>query len=203
MRQKTRQREYVIEIPDPFTDPDPSGIVESDYDLPWYVVMCAPAMEFNAQHFLRIYGYRTWLPYIKLRRRRKVPTRDQFKVYTERKAFFPTYLFARVGENQDIAGINNCAGISSVVYSGETPLLVPAGVVRGLVAMGDLRGYVGKKDAVVLPEWPAGAKVRFKENTLFAGWAATVEFDKGGQVKVFLDAVHQALTVRADHLEPA
>jgi len=201
MRQKTRQREFVVEIPDPFTDPDPCGIVDSDYDLPWYVVMCAPASEFTAQFHLRMRGYRTWLPYTKVRRRRKVASRDQFKVYTERKAFFAPYLFARVGPDQDIAGINTAEYVSRVVYAADRPIRVPESVLRALVAMGSMTGQVGQEDAVALPMWTVGAKVRFKLDSLFAGWAGTVEADHGGDVRVMLDTMGQAITARADSLE--
>jgi predicted Ser/Thr protein kinase len=45
-RQKTREKEHVIEIADTFSL-DPAGIVEADFDLPWHVVMTAPSMEFR------------------------------------------------------------------------------------------------------------------------------------------------------------
>jgi transcription antitermination factor NusG len=202
MRQRTREREHVIEIPDTFSL-DPAGIVEADFDLPWYVVMTAPNMEFQAQFRLRMRGYRTWLPFTKVRKLEKVPLRDMKKARTVRKALFPTYLFARVAEDQDVAGINTCDHISSIIYAGETPLTVPTGVMRSLVSMGDITGQIGKKDDVALPVWPAGAKVVFKPDTLFAGWAATVEYDKGGDVRVFIDCMRQALVTRADNLEPA
>ena len=201
-RQKTREKEHVIEIADTFSL-DPAGIVEADFDLPWHVVMTAPSMEFQAQFRLRGRGYRTWLPFVKVRKLEKVPLRDMKKARTVRKALFPTYLFARVAEDQDVAGINTCDHVSSVIYAGETPLVVPVSVMRSLVSMGDITGQIGKKDDVALPVWPAGAKVVFKPDTLFAGWAATVEYDKGGDVKVFIDSMRQALVTRADNLEPA
>ena len=176
-RQKTREKEHVIEIADTFSL-DPAGIVEADFDLPWHVVMTAPSREFEAQFRLRGRGYRTWLPFVKVRKLEKVPLRDMKKARTVRKALFPTYLFARVGENQDVAGINTCDHVSSVIYAGETPLVVPVSVMRSLVSMGDITGQIGKKDDVALPVWPAGAKVVFKPDTLFAGWAATVNMTR-------------------------
>jgi transcription antitermination factor NusG len=201
-RQKTRERKHIVEVPDTFSI-DPAGIVESDFSLPWFVVMTAPQREFEAQFRLRMRGYRTWLPFTKIRKLEKVPLRDLKKAKTVRRALFPTYLFARVGENQDVAGINTCDHVSSIIYAGETPLVVPVSVMRSLVTMGDITGQIGKKDDVALPVWPAGASVRFKADHLFAGWAATVEYTTGGDVRVFIDSMRQALVTRADNLEPA
>ena len=201
-RQKTREKEHVIEIADTFSL-DPCGIVEADFDLPWHVVMTAPSREFEVQFRLRMRGYRTWLPFVKIRKLEKVPLRDMKKARTVRRALFPTYLFARVAEDQDVAGINTCDHVSSIIYAGETPLTVPTGVMRALVGMGDITGQIGRKDDVALPVWEQGASVRFKPDHLFAGWAATVEYTTGGDVRVFIDSMRQALVTRADNLEPA
>lgn len=169
----------------------------------WHAVMTAPQSEFKAQHFLRLAGYRTWLPYRSVRKHRKVPGKDQKSIEWVRKPLFSTYLFARVGPVQDVAGVNDAEGVSSVVYSGETPLRVPHAVMAGLMAMGDLKGMVGTDDQTVRRRWDIGSKVQLPDTSIFAGWVGTVKQDRSNGVRVFIESIEREVVVKADLLIPA
>jgi transcriptional antiterminator RfaH len=157
----------------------------------WYVVQTQVNGEAKAADNLRRQGYETYLPrYLKRRRHAR-------KVDFAAKPLFPRYMFVAIDmAAQRWRSVQSTVGVSRLVTNGDSPAVVPEGVVRALRAREDAKGFV-KMDA--RPAFAPGDKVRvlagaFTDNAgLFNG---VTDHDRisilldmlGRKVRVLLDA---------------
>ena len=157
----------------------------------WYVVQTQVNGEAKATEHLRRQGYEIYLPrYLKRRRHAR-------KMDFTARPLFPRYIFVAIDmATQRWRSVQSTVGVSRLVTNGDSPAVVPEGVVRALKAREDTKGFV-KLDAA--PAFTPGDKVRvlagaFMGNAgLFNGMA---DHDRvsillemlGRQVRVLLDA---------------
>lgn len=157
-------------------------------DAIWYAVMAGPRMEFVAADYLKREQIRSWVPFERVTKWRKVWGKAKLEV--RRMPLFPRYLFVRIAPG-DIARVNDCVGVSTVVYQGEYPVAIPQLVMDELMARADWLGSVGSKDLTVEAErlkFEAGQRVCVAEGSPFAGFIGTVSVDAGKETKVWLRA---------------
>jgi transcriptional antiterminator RfaH len=160
-------------------------------DARWYVVQTQVNGEAKAAENLRRQGYEIYLPrYLKRRRHAR-------KVDFTAKALFPRYLFVAIDmATQRWRSVQSTVGVSRLVTNGDSPAVVPQGVVRALRAREDARGFVSMDAG---PAFAPGDKVRvlagaFMDNAgLFNGVAdhdrVSILLDMlGRKVRVLLDA---------------
>jgi len=157
----------------------------------WYVVQTQVNGEAKAAENLRRQGYETYLPrYLKRRRHAR-------KVDFTAKPLFPRYMFVAIDiATQRWRSVQSTVGVSRLITNGDSPAVVPEGVVWALRAREDVKGFV-KMEAG--PAFARGDKVRvlagaFMDNAgLFNGM---VDHDRvsilldmlGRKVRVLLDA---------------
>ena len=157
----------------------------------WYVVQTQVNGEAKAAENLRRQGYEAYLPrYLKRRRHAR-------KVDFTAKPLFPRYMFVAIDTaTQRWRSVQSTVGVSRLVTNGDSPAVVPEGVVSALRAREDARGFV-KMDAG--PAFAPGDKVRvlagaFMDNAgLFNGMAdhdrVSILLDMlGRKVRVLLNA---------------
>src|ERR1700733_14782647 len=157
----------------------------------WYVVQTQVNCEAKATQNLIRQGYQVYLPrYLKRRRHAR-------KVDFAAKPLFPRYMFVAIDmAAQRWRSVQSTVGVSRLVTNGDSPAVVPEGVVRALRAREDAKGFV-KMDA--RPAFAPGDKVRvlagaFMDNAgLFNGMAdhdrVSILLDLlGRKVRVVLDA---------------
>ena len=157
----------------------------------WYVVQTQVNGEAKAAENLRRQGYDAYLPrYLKRRRHAR-------KMDFTAKPLFPRYMFVAIDmATQRWRSVQSTVGVSRLVTNGDSPAVVPEGVVYALIAREDAKGFV-KMDAG--PAFALGDKVRvlagaFMDNAgLFNGMAdhdrVSILLDMlGRKVRVLLDA---------------
>jgi transcriptional antiterminator RfaH len=157
----------------------------------WYVVQTQVNGEAKAAENLRRQGYETYLPrYLKRRRHAR-------KADFTAKPLFPRYMFVAIDTvTQRWRSVQSTVGVSRLVTNGDSPAVVPAGVMRALRAREDAKGFVKMDER---PVFAPGDKLRviagaFTDNAgLFNGMAdhdrISILLDMlGRKVRVLLDA---------------
>ena len=157
----------------------------------WYVVQTQVNGEAKAAENLGRQGYQTYLPrYLKRRRHAR-------KVDFTAKPLFPRYMFVAIDiATQRWRSVQSTVGVSRLVTNGDSPAVVPEGVVGALRAREDAKGFVTMDSKLA---FAPGDKVRvlagaFMNNAgLFTGMAGhdrvSILLDMlGRKVRVLLDA---------------
>ncbi len=190
--------------------------------MTWYAVHTHPRRENDAATWLHRRGYRTFYPFLRLRRyvgrepRRRMEERDE--------PLFSRYIFVqfRGMEHEAIGAVNDTTGVSTVVYLGGEPLVVPNAVMDRLMEItdefetneGSLRYIVNEKRlAEYTGEKPehwfkgkVGDSVRLSEDAgPFFGLIAEIEsikhLDKKNEIGIWLDLLgarrHTVVSARA------
>lgn len=131
----------------------------------WYLVYSKPRKETVAEDNLKRQGYETYLPLIRLNRRR----RGRWGMASE--PLFPRYLFVRLMPGTDnMSPIRNTIGVSGLVRFNEEPAVVKDQIVESLKHMVDSntglhyrrRPVFVRGDSVVVDEGPlAGVEAIF------------------------------------------
>src|SRR5216684_2472440 len=121
----------------------------------WYVVQTQVSGEAKAAQNLLRQGYEVYLPrYLKRRRHAR-------KVDFTAKPLFPRYMFVAIDmATQRWRSIQSTFGVPRLVTNGDHPAIVPAGVVQGLKAREDEKGFVRLDSKPIVGP---GAKVRVLE----------------------------------------
>jgi transcriptional antiterminator RfaH len=157
----------------------------------WYVVQTQVNCEAKAADNLHRQDYETYLPRYLTRRR------HARKVDFTAKPLFPRYMFVAIDmATQRWRSVQSTVGVSRLVTNGDSPAVVPEGVVRALKAREDAKGFVKMDER---PAFAPGDKVRvlagaFTDNAgLFNGMAdhdrVSILLDMlGRKVRVLLDA---------------
>ena len=90
----------------------------------WYAVQTKPRQELTAEQNLQRQGFVTYLPRIRLRRRRRNKLRDAVE------PLFPRYLFIQVDPDQDsLAPVRSTLGVAKLVRFGQLLRPVPDKVI--------------------------------------------------------------------------
>ncbi|HEX9743402.1 MAG TPA: transcription termination/antitermination NusG family protein [Nitrospiraceae bacterium] len=179
---------------------------ETDTGITWYVAMTGPREEFIADENLRRLGYMTWLPHERIRRRRKLPNVDRFRIDWVNEPHFPRYLFVALRKpTESLYQVNETDGIATVVYCGPDPLPVPHRVMDELMARADEDGLVGVVDRTARNKFAPGAVVRFVEESPLRGLLAAVDIDTGPNVRVWVSLLgkKQSVSVAPNTIEAA
>jgi transcription antitermination factor NusG len=155
-------------------------------NMKWYVVMTGPRAEELANRNLKQLGFHTFYPHERVRRRRKRANIDQYLVEWVNMPYYPRYMFLGLRDGEGLYGVNECDGVSTVVYSGDRPLEVPHAVMDELMAMGDSAGQVGAVDRVSRGRFRPGQRVRF-DNGPMSGLIAEISLDNGKEVGLWVD----------------
>jgi transcription antitermination factor NusG len=156
----------------------------------WHVAYTEPKAEMKVEEELKRLNYATWLP---IERRRK-------KIYRGRKAvidwfpfaLYPNYVFFGVRPEQGLYGAAETKGVSLILHSGETPLVVPHRVMDELMMRGDAEGVVRRIDEEAPPParlFKRGARVMFTDASPLSGFLGTVaeDFEGGSAVRLWVD----------------
>lgn len=103
----------------------------------WYVIQTQVNGELKAARNLVRQGYGIYLPrYLKRRRHAR-------KVDFAAKPLFPRYLFVAIDPAmRRWRSIQSTLGVARLVSNGDDPAIVPEGVVSGLKAREDDRGFI-------------------------------------------------------------
>jgi transcriptional antiterminator RfaH len=155
----------------------------------WYLVYAKPRQEQTAQENLVRQGYRTYLPLLRVPRRRL--GRRVIRV----EAMFPRYLFIHLDTVTDNwAPIRSTVGVSKLVRFGGEPAPVPDMLIEALRARENKEGV----QDVPLHSYQHGQKVRIEEGP-FMGYEGIFLAKTGEErVLVLLDVVGTQAKARVD-----
>lgn len=170
---------------------------DTEPGIRWYPVMCAPRMESVADANLRRQGFYTFYPFERVQRKRKLPNRTTFKLEWVEQPYFPRYLFVafrgRAGES--FGAINETTGVSTAVYFAGAPLEIPPPVMDELMQRAKKGGLMGVVDRTIRKRFSPGQRVKFIDESPFAGFLAAVSLDRGPQVRVWIDELRTSRPV--------
>lgn len=156
----------------------------------WYAVHTRPQSEAEADCNLRRQGYWTFYPFHRIRRRRKRPNTNVYTVEWVERPYFSRYVFVALRHDQEsLYGVNETDGVSTVVYCGPDPLVIPHSVMDELMDRADDKGLIGVLDNASRPKLKPGQMVTFKDNSPLAGLVAQVAVDAGREIRVWLDVL--------------
>ncbi|MBX3490884.1 transcription termination/antitermination NusG family protein [Parvibaculum sp.] len=160
-------------------------IVES-----WHVAYTEPKAEMKVEEEFRRLNYATLLL---LERRRKTIYRGRKPVTEWRNLpLYPNYVFFGVRPGQGLYAAAETKGLTMILHSGETPLVVPAKVMDALFGRADADGIVRRIDEEAPPPprlFKRGERVTFSEESPLTGLLATVaqDFEGGSAVRLWID----------------
>jgi transcription antitermination factor NusG len=152
----------------------------------WYAVMTAPRAEELANRNLKRLGFWTFYPHQRVKRKRKRANLDQYLVEWVNMPYYPRYMFLGLRDGEGLYGVNECDGVSTVVYSGDRPLEVPHAVMDEIIAMGDSNGLVGAVDRVSRTRFVPGQRVRFSDKSPMQGLLAEIALDNGTEIRLWV-----------------
>ncbi len=146
----------------------------------WYLIHTKPRMEKHAEENLNRQGYETYLPMVKLRRRRS----NRYIHIVE--AFFPRYIFIHLSSKVDNwAPIRSTLGVSRLIQFGGIPAIAPAELIGLLKANEDGFGY----QEIEKKEMKAGDTINVIDGP-FIGQQGIFQYSKDAErVAVLLDVV--------------
>lgn len=146
--------------------------------------MTRPQSEAKANARLISTGFETFYPFSKIRRRRKMPLRDVWRIEWIAVPYWPRYLLAEALDPTDIYTINETDYVSRVLSIEGKAMEVPVEIVNTLQALAADDGFMGKTDKVERPRMKRGQKFRFHETSPWYGYTAVVEVDNGRKINV-------------------
>lgn len=149
--------------------------------LNWYVVHTAPNAETRIDRRLCAMGMQTFYPFFRIRRKRKLPNRDQHRVEWVNKPRYPRYLFVCCSE-EHLWAVNALDGVSTVVYFNGRPSVVADDAITNLMEIHDKES--APKDETRRPMLKPGDTVQFKENSPFYGIVSQVSLDTGKTIRI-------------------
>lgn len=104
----------------------------------WYAVHTKPMSEFIAELHLRRAGYQTFTPWI------MKEIRHARKTSLVKRGYFTRYMFVGLEDGQGLYNVNKAQGVSTVVYSGNEPLEMPAKIMERIRSRAGEDGLVLK-----------------------------------------------------------
>jgi transcriptional antiterminator RfaH len=158
--------------------------------LRWYVVQTRPRAEEKAVQNLLRQGFRAYLPrYLKQRRHAR-------RLETVPAPLFPRYLFVAF----DIAterwrSIQSTLGVISLVFNGDGPAVVPAGIVEQIKSSENARGFIELKNGL---KFRRGDKIHIMGGVFEELSAVLDRVDDGSRVTVLLELLGRRVRVMLD-----
>lgn len=149
----------------------------------WYAAYTQAKHEKFVADALRKQAYAVFLPIDRIRSRLHRANSEAVKTRWRDVPHYPRYVFVgrREGQSESIAPINATIGVSTVVYRGEKPLIVPHKVIDALMLRADSDGYVSRLDKPLV----RGQRVCLASP--FDTLKALVEVDEGKRVSLLLE----------------
>ncbi len=162
----------------------------------WYLIHAKPRQESLADENLRRQGYQTYLPLIRVWRRRRGRNVELIE------PMFPRYLFIHLTESVDDFGpIRSTYGVSNLVRFGQDPARVPDDLIAAIRAHEDEQGVHPHPE----PQLKAGDRVRLLAGPM-AGYEAIFQARSGQERVLLLIEIAGKLAkmkVSAHHIERA
>jgi transcriptional antiterminator RfaH len=156
----------------------------------WYVVQAQVNGEMKAARNLLRQGFDVYLPrYLKRRQHAR-------KIDFVAKPLFPRYLFVAIDlATQRWRSILSTQGVSHLVCHGDEPTALSGGVLDGLRAREDARGFVtiGTK-----PEFAYGDRVRVTSGTFANSFGLFDSAADDDRVAILLDLLGRKVRTRMD-----
>lgn len=153
----------------------------------WYAVNTHPLAESRACINLERQGWDTFCP------RTLRTIRSGRRSRTELRPFFPGYIFVSLDPRRDAwRSVDSTFGVRTLVRNGDTPSLLPYGIVEGLMQMTAADGRI-----VFTASMKPGDKVKFLSGPFADMVGALEQMDANGRVLVLLDILGRASHVRA------
>ena len=156
----------------------------------WYVVQTQVNGEAKAAQNLLRQGFEIYLPrYLKRRCHAR-------KVEFVAKPLFPRYMFVAIDRAaQRWRSIQSTQGVSHLVCNGEEPAAVPGGVVGGLKAREDDRGFIRMETT---PAFAPGDKVRVLAGAFMDSAGLFDGMGDHDRVAILLDLLGRKVRVHLD-----
>lgn len=151
----------------------------------WYVAQTQPRAESRAIAHLKRQGYQVFCPcYCKT-------VRHARKAKSVLAPLFPNYLFLRLDASRDLwRAVNGTRGVVRLISQGETPQLLPQGIVEGLLAQTHAGGVMDWTPTIKI-----GQAVRIADGP-FTNLVGNLEYlDAAGRVRVLLDLLGRKVFV--------
>ena len=146
----------------------------------WYVVYTKPRLEAMAREQLERQAFETYLPRVKVQKRRKGA------ILSFIEPFFPRYLFVRLNsENQDWSPIRSTRGVVGLVKFEGVARTVPQSLIDSLKS-NELEEGVQR----IQPQpWQPGERIAIEDGP-FAGYWCIYQADKSAdRVSVLLNII--------------
>ncbi|MFT5519425.1 MAG: transcriptional antiterminator RfaH [Enterobacterales bacterium] len=155
------------------------------------MIQSKPQKEFVAVENLERQGYRTYLPKISLRKRKKG------KAVSQIEPMFPRYFFINLSsQTDDWSPIRSTIGVSNLVRFGLNPAKVPDLLIQGLVDREDEKGVHVEIDRT----FKEGEKVRIAVGP-FEGYEAIFKTSQADErALVLLNIAEQYANVKISEL---
>jgi transcription antitermination factor NusG len=171
----------------------------------WYAAFTGPSEELKADQSLRAANYATFLPMERVRRRKAVRGRPgQFVITWEDVPLYPRYVFLGARAGQGLYDANTARGVSTVLYAGDKPCVIPTRAMEAMMSLADANGVMDQRDLVLRRKrFKAGQTVRADSTTPWSGFNFSIESDDG-DIVVALGEIFGRLTpiqFRADQLQ--
>jgi len=171
----------------------------------WYAAFTGPSEELKADQSLREANYATFLPMERVRRRKPVRGRPgQFVIEWEDVPLYPRYVFLGARKGQGLWDANNARGVSTVLYAGDHPCVIPTRAMEAMMALADSNGIMDHRDLVLRRKrFAKGQAVRPDSSSPFSGLNISIESDDGDIVIALADLFGRLVPIefRADQLQ--
>lgn len=157
--------------------------------LTWHVAQTQSFREALVADELSKQGFSVFLPqYLKR-------VRHARRVANAAAALFPGYVFVDFGSDARWRAINGTRGVVRLIMAGESPAPVAKGIVEGLIARCDARGYIPlpPRAAVKL-----GDSVRVMGGSFADALGLFEEMCDGDRVAILLDLLGRKVRVVID-----
>jgi transcriptional antiterminator RfaH len=159
----------------------------------WACAQVAPLQEGAAQHFLRLNGFESYCP------RLRVTRRSHGRQVLSKPPLFPSYVFVAVSSGWWAA--RWCPHVVRLILNGAAPAVVSAAVIDGLKA----REVAGLIELLNPPRFRPGDKVRVLHGPFIGLVGLHVGMRPRQRVEILLTLLggSQRVTLAADAVEPA
>lgn len=155
----------------------------------WYVIYTKARQESVAEENLNRQGYTTYLPQLRVTKRRQGVLQSRIE------PFFPRYLFIQLNQSTDNwAPIRSTRGVASLVKVLGSPRAVPAALIESLRANEDANRVQQQAGST----WQAGDEVEIEQGP-FAGYRCIFQSHRSGdRVAVLLNIIGKATVATLD-----
>lgn len=157
--------------------------------LTWHVAQTQSFREALVADELSKQGFSVFLPqYLKR-------VRHARRVANAAAALFPGYVFVGFGSDARWRAINGTRGVVRLIMAGDSPAPVAKGIVEGLIARRDARGYIPMPPRAAVK---LGDSVRVMGGSFADALGLFEEMRDGDRVAILLDLLGRKVRVVID-----